>query len=462
MEPTGLTPMHSRGPETLELRERVLDYARYRMDLNPAPLDLASTPEQLLEAAGQTITEHGLGGLKALETFTEILAPACLSVDHPGYLSFIPCAPTEASSLFDLVVSASSIYGGSWLEGSGAVFAENQVLAWLAAEVGLPETAGGVFVQGGTLGNLSALVAARYRAQELLRESGQNQPARWRLICSAEAHSSLKAAARVMDIELVPVPVDSEGRMRGNATREILDQVEENSVFAIVATAGTTNFGTVDRLDEVGQVAQQRGIWFHIDGAYGLAGILSESARHLFAGAELADSFIVDPHKWLYAPFDACALVYREPSWGKAAHTQHGEYLDPLTDADDWNPSDYAMNLTRRPRGLPLWFSLASHGVAAYRAAVEQNIAVAKAIAEEIQSRPNFELMRNPDLSIVAFRRLGWGPNDYQDWSDRMLLTGTAFAVPSSHGGETMMRFAIINPLTTIAELTNLLDEMEA
>jgi len=153
--------MHKPTVETAALREHILTYARTRMGYETPPLDRPQSLEWLQANAGQTITPDGLGGMRALGVFADVLAPATLSSDHPGYLSFIPTAPTEASTLFDLVVSASCIYGGSWLEGAGAVYAENQVLSWLASEAGLPPTAGGVFVQGGTLGNLSALVTAR-------------------------------------------------------------------------------------------------------------------------------------------------------------------------------------------------------------------------------------------------------------------------------------------------------------
>ena len=135
-----------------ELAQTVLDYSRERLELDPVPLDRTLTPAELQEQAGQTITSEGIGGQQAMDLFTEVLAPACLSVDHPRYLSFIPCAPTEAAAMFDLVVGASSIYAGSWLEGSGAVYAENQALRWIADLVGLPESAGGVFVPGGTIG----------------------------------------------------------------------------------------------------------------------------------------------------------------------------------------------------------------------------------------------------------------------------------------------------------------------
>ena len=147
--------MHALDVDTLKLREEVFDYARRRMNYEPAPLDASRSPEELAALIPPTVTEAGLGGLPALKIFEDVLAPSCISVDNPGFLSFIPAAPTEAATLFDLIVSASSIYGGSWAEGAGAVYAENEVLTWLARETGLPTGAGGVFVQGGTLGNLS-------------------------------------------------------------------------------------------------------------------------------------------------------------------------------------------------------------------------------------------------------------------------------------------------------------------
>lgn len=452
--------MHKPTLETAALREHILTYARTRMGYENPPLDRPQTLEWLQENAGQTITANGLGGMRALGVFADVLAPATLSSDHPGYLSFIPTAPTEASTLFDLVVSASSIYGGSWMEGAGAVYAENQVLDWLAREVGLPEHAGGVFVQGGTLGNLSALVTARDAARRKLHAAEQPLPQRWKFICSSEAHSSLKAAAAVMDVEIVKAKASDDGRLYGAAVQEAIEAAGDG-VFAVVGTAGTTNFGIVDDLDGIGAVAKANGLWFHIDGAYGLAGILAPSTRHLYSGSQRADSFIVDPHKWLYAPYDACALVYRDPELARAAHTQHGEYLDTLTERDEWNPSDYAYNLTRRVRGLPLWFSLATHGTKVYSDAIEGNIQLAHRIAGEIASRDNLRLVRHPMLSVVVFERIGWDLADYERWSNGLLESQLAFVVPSSHAGKPNTRFAIVNPETSFELLVQILDTME-
>ena len=155
--------VHRRNEAMAELTQAIVEYATERVQLEPPPLDGPRTLAELRAAAGETITPDGIGGLEALRIFGDVLAPACISVDHPRFLSFVPAAPTEAAILFDLVVGASSIYGGSWLEGGGAVFAENEALRWIADLAGMPAAAGGVFVSGGTAGNLSALIAARWR-----------------------------------------------------------------------------------------------------------------------------------------------------------------------------------------------------------------------------------------------------------------------------------------------------------
>ena len=450
--------MHTIGKEALKLREQIMRYAAERMDLDPAPLDAPQTKAWLDENVPKTITENGLGGAAALEIFGELLAPATISTDHPNFLSFIPNAPSEAATFFDLVVSASSIYGGSWMEGSGAVYAENQVLEFLAQEVGLPEGAGGLFVQGGTLGNLSALVTAREAAKDKGITLARGQ--RWAAVCSSEAHSSLKAVAKVMDIELIKAPVDDAGKLTGDAVATAISNTE-HLVFCVVATAGTTNFGIVDRIQEIAKVTKERDIWLHVDGAYGLAGILDPETKQLFKGLEHCDSFIVDPHKWLYAPFDACALVYRDPKKARDAHMQKGEYLEALNDSPDHNPADYGFGLTRRVRGLPLWFSMATHGVAAYRDAIALNNQLAKLIAKEISARSYLTLIREPELSVVVFERNGWLQADYDNWSEKLLLSGFAFVLPSSHKGRPNLRFAIINPKTSFEDLVTILDSLE-
>ena len=326
--------MHQFTPEVEALANEVLAYSLQRLKSDP-PLDGPRTAEDLFKEVGNTITEKGLGGHQALEVFTEVLAKACISTDHPRNLAFIPSAPSEYANLFDLVVGASALYGGSWQEGSGAVFAENQALRWISDLAGLPQSAGGVFVQGGTIGNLSALVVAREEA----RKKHKNIT-KWVIACSEESHSSLAAAAKVMDVELLKIKPNESEYLTGDLVEEALTEFHKDKtkrVFVIVATAGTTNLGIIDDLLSVGNVARKNDIWYHVDGAYGLAALCAPSVRAKFNGVELADSLIVDPHKWLFAPFDACALIYRNPALAKEVHTQHASYLETLHD-DSWSP----------------------------------------------------------------------------------------------------------------------------
>lgn len=439
--------MHSFDRTVEQMARDVLAYTDARLRLDPVPLDRSVAPAELAALVPDTlINEHGNPHADVLARFTDVLAPAVISCDSPRFLAFIPAAPTKAALLFDMVVSASSLSGISWLEAAGAVHAENQVLRFLARTAGLPESAGGCFVSGGSAANLAALVTARDAAARL------GVPRPWRVAVGEQTHSSVMSTARILDVELLTVASDADDRLTGAALEAALaTDPRAASVYAVVATGGTTNAGIVDDFAGITAVARRRGIWVHADCAYGGAALLAPSARPRFAGIDLVDSIVVDPHKWLFAPFDCAALVYREPELARAAHTQHASYLDVIhTAAGEWNPSDYAYHLTRRARGLPLWFSLAVHGWGAYRDAVERVLATARAAAERIATRPELELVREPELSVVLFRRRGWEPPDYDRWSRALLEAQVAFVTPTTWKGETVARLAFLHPDTTL------------
>jgi glutamate/tyrosine decarboxylase-like PLP-dependent enzyme len=451
--------MHHFDPVIEEFSQRAFDFARARARRDMTGLDLGHPrPKEELDAAvGKGITDEGWGEDEVLRVFTEILEPACLSVDFPRYFAFIPAAPTEVSIIADMVVSACSIYGGTWLEGAGAVWAENQALAWIAGLAGLPTTAGGVFVSGGTMGNLSALVAARHHAQAARPPDEPHR--RWAIVAGESSHTSMHTAAQVMDADLVLVPGT---KMTGAALAPVLAELGDR-VCAVVSTAGSTNLGLVDDLSSVADVCQEAGVWLHVDGAYGGAAMAAPSARWRFEGIDRVDSLIVDPHKWLFAPFDACALLYREPDRAAAAHTQHAGFLDldvAITGSEGWNPSNYALHLTRRSRGLPFWFSLAAYGTSAYADAVEACLATAVAAAELIRESSHLELVIEPELSVVAFRRLGWTNRQYAEWSRKMLDDGLALVVPSNYAGETILRICVVNPRTSVDDLRVVIDAL--
>jgi aromatic-L-amino-acid/L-tryptophan decarboxylase len=452
--------MHTVDATTEQMIRSVLAYAERRLRLDPVPLDGGPRDPAGLAAALQgMLTDQGNDPDKVLGVYSGTLAPAVISADSPRYLGFIPAAPTKAALLFDMVISCASIQGISWLEAAGAIQAENQVLRLLADRAGMPASAGGCFVSGGSAANLSALVVAREMAKRNAGPAAASR--RWRVAVGTDAHSSVIGTLRMLEMDALTVRTDDH-RFTGRALRAALDADHDpSSVAAVVATAGTTNAGIVDDLAGLAAVARERGLWFHVDGAYGGAGLFAPSVRRAFDGVEHADSFVVDPHKWLFAPFDCAALLYRDPAAARSVHRQDASYLDVIHDnPDEWNPADYAYHLTRRARGMPLWFSLAVHGVAAYTAAIETALGLARQAAADIRGRDYLELIREPDLSVVLFRRRGWDAGQYARWADQLLADQVAFLPPSAWEGETVARLAFLHPGTPIGLVRQILDRM--
>ena len=453
--------MHEFDQESEELVQSVFEYALDRLRNEP-PLDGPMSAEELQALVGETITPAGLGGTETLRRYVDHLAPASISADHPRYLAFVPGAPTKAASVFDLVVGSSSLCGSTWLDGAGMVFAENQALRWIADLAGMPDSAGGCFVTGGTMANLSALVTARHEADRKRTSAGMERPARWAVVAAESAHASVDSSARVMDVDVILAAVDGDRRLRGDAVADaITGRPAGTEVFAVVATAGTTNLGIVDALDGIADACAEAVVWLHVDGAYGGAAMVAPSVRGRFDGVERCDSLVVDPHKWLFSPFDCAALLYRDPPVARAAHTQHAGYLEPIIDDTVWNPCDYAHVLTRRARGMPFWFSLAVHGTDAYRDAIEHTLEVARAARDLVVAAPHLELLVEPELSVVAFRRTGWDLADYQAWCDRLLADGTALLTPTTFDGGAAMRICVVNPRTTVEDLEEILATLD-
>ena len=419
--------------------------------------------EELQQLVGETITQKGITGERALHLWKTVLSKATISIDHPRHLAFVAAAPSRAAVMFDLVTSAASVHGAYWLEGAGAIFAENQAMKWLVSLTGLPKSAFGVFTSGGTGANLSAIVTAReyWRSKD-----ASNYNRRGLILASEGAHSSVKAMAKVVDAELVLI--ETEERLTADHLEKAIQSLPEEkrkSMFAVVATGGTTNAGIIDDLAGIAKVCKREQLWFHADCAYGGGALAADSVRHLFNGIEEADSITIDPHKWLFSPYDCGAIIYRNPELAKKAHKQEGSYLDAFKEANGFNPSDYQIQLTRRVRGLPLWFSLAMHGTDVYKNAIERGIELANIAAEKIRANPKLELVREPGLSCVLFRRKDWSAEDYNRWTFKNLDDGFALVTSTKwkylHEMETVARFCFINPDTTEKDIEDILATME-
>lgn len=458
--------MHRLDMNLIDMTMDIMKFAIGRISNTVPEMGYPQTEKELQAIAGQTITAEGIGGEKAFNLFKDVLLKATVPVDHPRHLAFVPASPTRASVLFDLVTSAASVHGAYWMTGAGGIYCENQAMQWLVDLTGMPKPAFGVFTSGGTSANLSAMVTAR----EAWREGNpENTTLRGIVITSNGAHSSIKSMAKVIDADIILVDDDEEDKLNGHWLQKKLDDLphhDRKRVFGVVATAGTTNAGIIDHLETVAEVCKKEGLWFHVDAAYGGGALAAPTVRHLFNGIEKADSVTIDPHKWFFSPYDCGAIIYKEPELARKAHAQQGSYLDVVyQDTRGFNPSEYQIQLTRRLRGLPLWFSLAMHGTRKYSEAIERGLELAQIAAQKIRKNDRLELVREPGLSCVLFRRKGWSPEDYGNWTIRNQKRGFALVTPTrwtiNGHSETVTRFCFINPDTTEADIDAILATME-
>ncbi len=458
--------MHTIDIDLVDMTLDVMKYAIDRISNVTPELGAPRKEADLLRIVGETVTPSGIGGEAAFKLFRDVLVKATVPIDHPRHLAFVPAAPTRAAIMFDLVTSASSIHGAYWMEGGGGIFCENQAMKWLVSLTGMPKGTFGVFTSGGTAANLSAIVAAR---EEWRSRDADHIGQKGLLITSDAAHSSVQAMAKVIDADMLMIHCEGDN-LTGKELQATINKLEEkdrNRLFAVVATGGTTNAGIIDELNTIADVCEKEKVWFHIDCAYGGGALAARSVRHLFNGIERADSVTIDPHKWLFSPYDCGAVIYKDMELAKNAHSQKGSYLEIFKDegAHGFNPSDYQIQLTRRVRGMPLWFSLAMHGTDKYRVAIERGIELAQIAAKKIEDRPYLELVRPPSLSVVLYRRKGWTPDQYREWTYKNHRDGVALVTPTkwkTNGEfETVSRFCFINPDTTEKDIDVILDTME-
>ncbi len=341
-----------------------------------------------------------------LDRLREVLATG---VDNAaaGELAYIPGSGLLTSALGDLIASVANRYTGLSGFSPAAVALELGVLRWLTELFGLPERAQGLLLSGGSAANLTALVTAR----EL---HAPDQPHRATIYTGVHAHASVRKAARIAGIPMANIRVcaSSDGlrldpRAVEVAIKEDLD--EGLRPVAIVAAAGTTNTGAVDPLTALADVAQQLGLWYHVDAAYGGFFVLTERGRERLAGIERADSITLDPHKSLFLPFGTGALLVAERDHLAHAFAEDADYLRDRSQDLDALPdfSSVTTELTREWRGLRLWLPLHLHGEAAFRDALDDKLTLAEHAWHALDADPNLETLGAPDLSVVTFRLRG-------------------------------------------------------
>ena len=272
-------------------------------------------------------------------------------------------------------------------------------------------------------------------------------------IALEHAEQAVENSLRLLGMEALVVATGPSGRFTGAALeRSLAGSGRAGELAAVIASAGSTNAGVVDELGALARVAHHHDAWLHVDGAYGAGALLLPERRHLFDGLGEADSLIVDPHKWFFCTAATCALLYRNPASAARTHTQHGPYIDVLhsTSASEaWNPSDYAFQLTRRASGLPFWFTLLVHGTDAMAEAIRSSIATTSYAVERLREIDGVELVMEPELTVILFRKAGWDAGRFQAWARDLLAREVAFVAPTRWKGETVGRLVFLHPLTT-------------
>lgn len=411
---------------------------------------------ETLSLLTESLPESGVGALNALKE-AERLLDESLAQSRPRFFGYVGSSGLEVGVLAEALSASHDVNLASLA--AAATMVEQQTIRWVGEFVGFGRV-GGVVTSGGMVSNLTALAVAREQALPGSRRTGLD--GRGTLYVSAEAHSSIDRSAELLGIgseSVRAIPIDARRRMDVTALNAQIgaDLAEGRVPIAVVATAGTTLTGAVDPLAQIAAICQQRGVWFHVDGAYGLPAAATESAGALFAGIELADSATIDAHKWLYVPKACGILLVRDPDALRRTFAHDASYM---VDAAE-NPVDRTLEYSRPFRSLKLWTAFRAHGAEGFRSALESNLAVARGLADRVRAHPDLELVVDPQLSIVPFRHVparGSIDGHNAELARRMQEEGDVYVTSAVIDGMTVLRPCITNFRTTDTDIEALIE----
>jgi glutamate/tyrosine decarboxylase-like PLP-dependent enzyme len=424
----------------------------------------------------EPLPEEGRPFEEVLAFVREHVIPFPFGNSHPRFFGFINATADPVGITADYLAAAMN--PNCWGGDHAAVHVENEVMRWIAQMLGYPQTAEGILVSGGSMANFTALAAAR-RAMTPgnVREDGLAGEGRPRLVvyASDQVHHCVDKAVDLLGIgtrQLRKIETDGRFRIRVNLLEKSIDQDRKAGLVPaiVVGTAGTVNTGAIDPLEELAEICRRESLWFHVDGAYGAMAKLSSDLAPLFAGIEQADSIAADPHKWLYVPYEAGATLLREAGRLSATFRKFPEYL--TTDPDSPFPgpvwfAERGVELSRGFKALKVWMGLKTHGTRAYARAIENDVALARFLSEQVDRRPDFERMAEQVLSIANFRYKPVGGTLSEEDLDRLnrgivnrlVGDGSFLLAPTILKGRTAMRVCIVNFRTAEDDLEFLLDE---
>src|SRR5215468_3915090 len=408
-----------------------------------------------------------LPGTSLAELMARFLAESN-HLHHPRYVGHQVTSPLPSSALVHL--ASALLNNGTAVFEMGPVSAplERHAIAWMARQAGLPAEAEGVLTSGGSVGNLTALLAARQAVTGRdVWDEGLAAGKPLAILAPDETHYSVKRAAQILGLGrsgVFSIPVDERFRLRPEALPETLAMAERTGrhVFAVVASAGSTSTGAFDPLEPVAEFCRQRGLWFHVDGAHGASAVLSPKYAHLARGLGNADSLVWDAHKMMLLPALLTAVLFRDARHSYEAFSQRADYLLRQGGHGEWwNPAHRTLECTKRMMGFELWAALTLHGTRMFSEYVTRMFDLGRTFAAMLDDADDFELALEPDCNIVCFRHV---PDDFQDLDghqervrSRLLADGSFYLVQTRLRGHVHLRVTLINPLTTEADLEALL-----
>ncbi|MDX1994662.1 MAG: aminotransferase class V-fold PLP-dependent enzyme [bacterium] len=417
----------------------------------------------------QPLPEEGADPAALLErVFSEIL-PYPMGNSSPRFFAWVNSPPAPLGVLAELLAAAhnASLAGGD----HAATYVEHAVLNWFKAIVGFPDSSGGLLTSGGSMANIVALAVMRHvKAQGDVRKQGlQNEGRRMVIYTSEQGHSCIQKAVELLGLGsayLRHIPTDDEFRMDITALRVQIkaDKLIGLRPVCIAASAGTVNTGAIDSLDEIAEICRNEGMWFHVDGAYGAVGVLSDQAGHLYAGLEKADSIALDPHKWLYVPIECGCTLVKDPEAMRATFSVTPPYL-----RDDralpWF-SEFGPQQTRAFKALKVWLTMQQIGLEGYRDLISRDIELAGYLQSRIHEREDFGLVAAGPLSITCFRYAppGVAESALDDLNravlNRVQQEGKVYLTGTMLDGKQALRACIVNFRTSEADLDFLLDTL--
>jgi L-2,4-diaminobutyrate decarboxylase len=433
------------------------------------------TADQLEPVVGAIDLDAPLGDPgAALDELDRVYLRDAVYFHHPRYLAHLNCPVVIPALLGEAVLSGINSSLDTWDQSAGATLIERRLIDWTARRIGFGPDADGVFTSGGTQSNLQALLLAR---DEAVRRAGGHDSAtlsRLRILASECSHFSVVKAARLLglgDEAVIPIPVDQLRRMHTVALANQLAKVRAAGLIpmAVVATAGTTDFGSIDPLPAISGLCASAGVWLHVDAAYGCGLLVSAHRRHLLAGIEYADSVTVDYHKSFFQPVSSSALIVRDRR--TLAHvTYHADYLNPAESARRRIPNqvDKSLQTTRRFDALKLWLTLRVMGADGVGELFDQVVDLAAAAWELLDNDPRFEVVVRPQLSTLVFRHVGASASTSAsaEICDRANLyarealaaSGAAMVAATVVDGSHFLKFTLLNPRTTLDDIAAVLD----